>query len=151
MAYAMINRRMGVTKIYFGNMTMELNIFDISKQPLEYDEVRNVCLIEEIIEDIVNESSIEDPLEACFAQFGCDFDLDKLLEQADAILESALVVSSENGEIAILELPKKELKPLPETFKYKFLSLANSLHVIISSNLVDAHEEKFYECQILYI
>ena len=34
-------------KILFVNMTVELNLFDISKQPLEYDEVRSVCLIEE--------------------------------------------------------------------------------------------------------
>jgi hypothetical protein len=54
-------------KISFGNMTVELNIFDVNKQPFEYDEVRHVCLIEEIIEVIVDESSIEDPLEACLA------------------------------------------------------------------------------------
>jgi hypothetical protein len=34
---------------------VELNIFDISKQPLAYDEVRHVCLIENIIEETVNE------------------------------------------------------------------------------------------------
>jgi hypothetical protein len=67
-------------KIFFGNLTVELNIFDINKQSLEYDEVRNVCLIEEIIEETVDESIIEDRLETCFAQFGKDLDLDKLLE-----------------------------------------------------------------------
>ena len=72
-------------KISFGNMTVELNIFDISKQLVEYDEVRSVCLIQEIIEEFVDESSIEDPLEACLAQFRDDLDLDKLLEQVDAI------------------------------------------------------------------
>ena len=40
--------------ISFGNMTVELNIFDISKQPLEYDEVKHVYLIEEIIEDPIS-------------------------------------------------------------------------------------------------
>jgi len=49
-ANALINCRTGVMKISFGNMTVELNIFDISKQPLEYDKVRSVCLIEEINE-----------------------------------------------------------------------------------------------------
>jgi hypothetical protein len=79
-ANALINCRTGVMKIFFGNLTVELNIFDINKQSLEYDEVRNVCLIEEIIEETVDESIIEDPLETCFAQFGKDLDLDKLLE-----------------------------------------------------------------------
>jgi hypothetical protein len=65
-------------KISFGNMTEELNIFDISKQLLEYDEVESVCLIEEIIEETIDESSIEDLLEVCFAQFVEDLDLDRL-------------------------------------------------------------------------
>jgi Lon protease-like protein len=86
-------------KISFGNMRMELHIFDINNQSLKYDEVESVCLIEEIKKDTVDESSIEDPLEACLAQFGEDLDLDKLLEQADAILESAPLVSSEKEKI----------------------------------------------------
>jgi hypothetical protein len=44
-ANALINCRIGIMKISFGNMTVELNIFDISNQPLEYDDVENVCLI----------------------------------------------------------------------------------------------------------
>jgi hypothetical protein len=85
-ANTLINCKTGVMKISFGNMTMELNIFHIRKQPLEYDEVQQVCLIEDIMEEVVEESSMEDPLEACFAQFAEDLDLDKLLEQADAML-----------------------------------------------------------------
>jgi hypothetical protein len=54
----LINCRMGVMKISFENMTMELNIFHIKKQPLEYDEVQQACLIEEIMDDVVEESSI---------------------------------------------------------------------------------------------
>jgi hypothetical protein len=49
-------------------------------------------LIEDIMEEVVEESSMEDPLEACFAQFGEDLDLDKLLEQADAMLETTPLV-----------------------------------------------------------
>jgi hypothetical protein len=70
-------------------MIVEPNTFDISNQPLEYDEIGSVCLIEECIED---------PLEACFVQFGEDLDLDMLLEQADAILESAPLVSNKIEE-----------------------------------------------------
>jgi hypothetical protein len=53
-------------KIRFGNMTVQLNIFHLSKQQLEYDEVHQVCLIEDIIDEVVEESIIKDPLEACF-------------------------------------------------------------------------------------
>jgi hypothetical protein len=41
-------------KISFGNMTVELNIFDINKQPLDYDEIHPVCLIEEITDEAKN-------------------------------------------------------------------------------------------------
>jgi hypothetical protein len=120
-ANALINCRTGLMKIFFGNMTVELNIFHIRKQPLEYDEVQQVCLIEDVMEEAVEESSIEDPLEACFAQFGEGLDLDKLLEQADAMLETTPLVSSEKEETIVPNPPKKELKPLPENLKYKFL------------------------------
>ncbi|XP_059428547.1 uncharacterized protein LOC132162318 [Corylus avellana] len=59
-------------------MIVELNIFDINKQPLDYDEVRNVCLIEEITDEIVSQSSLEDPEVKCFTQDGEDLNLDKL-------------------------------------------------------------------------
>jgi hypothetical protein len=62
-------------------------------------------LIEEIMEEIVEESSIEDPLEACFIQFEEDLDLDKLIEQADVILENAPLVSSEKEETVVPDPP----------------------------------------------
>jgi hypothetical protein len=87
---ALINFRSGVMKISFGNMTVELNIFHIRKQPLDYDQMNQVCLIKEIIDEVIEESSRVDPLEACLAQFGEDLDLEKLMEQADALLETAV-------------------------------------------------------------
>jgi hypothetical protein len=110
-ANALINCRTGVMKISFDNMTVELNIFDISKKPRECDEIGSGCLIEEIIEEVIEESSIEDPLEACFAQFGEDLDLDMLLKQANVILEFAPLESNEKEEAAVPEPPKKELAP----------------------------------------
>jgi hypothetical protein len=71
--------------------------------------------------------------------------LDKLLEQADAKLETTPLMSSEKEETIVLDPPKKELKPLPENLKYKFLGPADSLPVIIASNLVDAQEEKLLD------
>jgi hypothetical protein len=61
MANAQINCRSGVMKIYFGNMTVEMNIFQIRKQPLDYDQMNQVCLIKEIMDEVIEESSIEDP------------------------------------------------------------------------------------------
>jgi hypothetical protein len=129
-------------KISFGNMTVELNIFDISKRPRECDEIGSACLIEEIIEE---ESSTKDPLEACFAQFGEDLDLDELLEQANALLEFAPLVSKEEEKGTVPEPPKKELKPLPDNLKYKFLGPAETLPVIIASDLHASQEEKLLD------
>jgi hypothetical protein len=133
-------------KISFGNMTVELNIFHIRKQPLDYDQMNQVCLIEEILDEVIEESSIEDTLEACLAQFGEDLDLDKLMEQADALLENAPLVSEEKEEIAVPDSLKKELKQqLLDSLKYKFLGPAESLPVIIASDLKDAQEEELLE------
>jgi hypothetical protein len=60
MANVLIICRMGVMKILFGNMTVELNIFNINNQPLDYDEIRPVCLTEEITYEIVSDF-LEDP------------------------------------------------------------------------------------------
>ena len=97
------------------------------------------------MEEVVEESSIKGPLEAYFAQFGEDLDLDRLLKQANAILETVPLVSNEKEETVVLDPPKKELKPLPDNLKHKFLSLAKSLPVIIALDLPDAQEEKLLD------
>jgi hypothetical protein len=107
--------------------------------------MHQVCLIEEIIDEVIEESSIEDPLEACLAQFGEDLDLDKLIDQADALLETAPMVSSEKEETAVPDPRTKELKPLPDSLKYKFLGPVDFLPVIIASDLIDAHKEKLLD------
>jgi hypothetical protein len=113
--------------ISFGNMTVELNIFNISKQPLENNEIGRLCLIEEIMEETIEESSIEDPLEACFAQFGEDPDLDKLLEQANAMLEFAALESNEEEEAAVPDLPRRNLSPY-----LTILSISSLVHRIFA-------------------
>jgi len=98
-------------------------------------------LIEEIIEEAVEASSLEDPLEECIAQFGEDLDLDKLLEKADAILESATLVSSEE-ETTVSEPTKKEPKPRLDNLEYEFLGPADCLLVSIASELISVQEKK---------
>jgi hypothetical protein len=80
------------------------------------------------------------PLEACLAQFGEDLDLEKLMEQAYALLETAPLLRSEKEE-TMPDSPTKEPKPLPDSLKYKFLSPADSLPMIIASNLIDVLRE----------
>jgi hypothetical protein len=107
-------------KISLGNMIVVLNIFNINNLLLDYDEIRPICLIEEIIDefslegseieyftqdededdldldrligqdDVVYEPSLEDPKMECFAPFGGDLDLSKLLQQAETMHEPSL-------------------------------------------------------------
>jgi hypothetical protein len=81
--------------------------------------MNQVCLIEEIINEVIEESSIEGPLEACLAQFGEDLDLEKLMEQAGALLETAPLVSNEKEKTTVPDSPKKELNPLLDSLKCK--------------------------------
>jgi hypothetical protein len=89
-ANASINCRKGEMKISFGNMTVELNIFNINNQPLDYDEVHLVCLIEEITDEIVSEFSLKDPEVEYFAQDEDDLDLDRLIGQDGVFYEASL-------------------------------------------------------------
>jgi hypothetical protein len=57
-------------------------------------------------------------------------------------LETAPLESKVKKETAVPDPPKKELKPLLDSLKYKFLGLAESLPVIIASDLINAQEEE---------
>ena len=50
---AIINYQNGVIQLTFGNMTLELNIFHLSKKPahLEEEGPEEVCLIETIVDE----------------------------------------------------------------------------------------------------
>jgi hypothetical protein len=87
---------------------------------------------EEVVKETVNEQSLKDPLEACLAQFGDDLDLDKLLGQADAILDPTLEVRTENGETTKILFP-------------------NSSSLTTVPFIVDNHEEEEKEEQVEHI
>jgi hypothetical protein len=67
------------------------------------------------------------------------------MEQVDALLETAPLVSNEKEETAMPDSLKKELKPLPNNLKYKFLGPTDSLPMIIASDLIDAQEEELLD------
>jgi hypothetical protein len=85
-ANALINCRTKVMKISFGNMTVELNIFNINSHPLDYDEIRPMCSIEEITEDF----DLEDPEIECFTQDHDDLEFERLIRQEDDLHEPSL-------------------------------------------------------------
>ena len=57
---AIINCRNGVMQLTFGNMTLELNIFHLSKRHMhsEEDDCEEVCIIDAILEEQTNEQQV---------------------------------------------------------------------------------------------
>jgi hypothetical protein len=104
-------------------MAVELNIFDISRQPFEYEEVRN-------------ELSSNDHLGEWLTAYRGDMNLDTLLEQADAMLDLATTRET------VIEGTTDISSTLPDTLKYKYLDPSESLPVIISSDLDKAQEQE---------
>ena len=71
---AIINCRNGVMQLTFGNMTLELNIFHLSKRNMhsEEDDYEEVCIIDTILEEQANEQQVQDvltpKLSECFGE-----------------------------------------------------------------------------------
>jgi hypothetical protein len=73
------------------------------------------------VKKIVNELSLEDPLEESFAQFEFDMDLDMILEQAEALLDFTPKIRSENGETIEISFPNTSSSPVEEEEKDEHL------------------------------
>ena len=157
---AHIQCRTGNIQLSFGNMTMELNIFNIAKQPHNADDgIVDVDLIEALVDDTFISNLSDDPLQTCLTHFGLDFDIDRSVEEVNALLDSApsmdtnqwksrveQLAPSENKLIPSSESPPKlELKPLPNTLEYAFLGEESALSVIISSSLNDGQKGKLLD------
>ncbi|KAI3463788.1 hypothetical protein Pfo_020451 [Paulownia fortunei] len=63
---ALINCRNGILKLSFGNMTLELNVFNVCMQPAEDVEVHEVDSIEELVHEYFTTTNSSDSLETCF-------------------------------------------------------------------------------------
>ena len=61
---AIINFRNGIMQITFGNMTLELNVFHLSKKHMQLveDDCEEVCIIDTILEEQANEQQVQDVL-----------------------------------------------------------------------------------------
>ncbi|KAL5722473.1 hypothetical protein ACHQM5_005989 [Ranunculus cassubicifolius] len=134
---ALINCRNGVMKLSFGNMTIELNVFNVCKQPGNIDcesddDVQEVNMIESFVEDQFLWSSIPDPLEACLTHFEFFNDKSNICEELPRGATSLL---------SSVQFPRLELKPLPSELKYAYLGEAETFPVVISSSL-DANQEE---------
>jgi hypothetical protein len=138
-------------KRQFGHLVAEFNIIEEDEfqtqemargqYMIDKDGPNNSCHehvqattfgIEEVVKETVNKPNMEHPLQACLVQFGDDVDLDKLLEQTDAILDLTPEVRTENGETIEISFP-------------------NSSSLAAEPFIVDNHEEEEKEEQVEHI
>ena len=71
-------------------MTMELNIFNITKQPHNLDDgIVDLDLIEEIVDNTFLSNLSYNPLQTCLTQFDLNFDINRSVDEVNALLDSA--------------------------------------------------------------
>ena len=139
---AIINCWNGVMHLMFGNMTLELNIFHLSKRHMHSgeDDCEEVCIIDTILEEQTNEQQVQDVLTP---------ELSECLGEQQEPQCMSLVQGYWGRKIEILPLltgdePKEpqqlELKPLLVELKYGFLEENRQCPVVISSLLTTSQE-----------
>ena len=133
-ANVFINYRNGIMNLSFGNMTLELNVFNMCKQPYDEDnENESMELIKPILEEHIQERSLSDPMDNCEANFlesNKQLELDisdnfSLFDSSQELkddekehnFEKLGTLEEENQEEAL----KLELNILPEGLKHSFL------------------------------
>ena len=111
-------------KLSFGNMTVELNIFNLQRQPALLDEIDSVNWLDVYAcNDSCADSLVED-------------------ENYDEINSLPFLSSDPSFSGTYTADPTLELKLLPDSFKYVFLGPNDMFSVIIASDLTEDQEEK---------
>ncbi|RVW91565.1 Retrovirus-related Pol polyprotein from transposon 17.6 [Vitis vinifera] len=112
---AIINCRNGLMQLTFGNMTLDLNIFYMSKKQTTPEErVQKSCAL-------------------------------LTLWWRSTIEEILPLFNKEEEAVAEKEIPKLNLKPLPVELKYTYLEENNQCPVVISSSLTSHQENCLME------
>ena len=134
----------------FGNMTVNLNIFNVMKEMGDEEDVCEVNMIDSMVQQYVDHVSYDDPLMSCLVSLiwveevttsESEF-LHSIIEHSEVLeangwapkfepfppIEDRVLPSKERP-------PKLELKPLPSHLKYAFLGVEETFPVIISSSL----------------
>jgi len=130
-------------RLTFGDITREVNVFNLGKQPRD---VENQTFEVNLIENLTSEHREELELET-----ECDFGLEFEDFNLDQVVESAVIWASNpispNMELTNLTHPASELssslelKALPAHLKYVYLSVQETFPIIIVSHLNNGQEE----------
>jgi len=136
---ALINCRNRLMKLSFGNMTLEMNIFNIYKQPRDDNDLQEVNFTEKLVHDQFQTTSSEIEIDE-----SDDLQMVYLQEESKANSWRSKIEELPPRSIesipSSIQPPKPDLKSLPFNIKYSFLGENETFPVIISSKL-NAHQE----------
>ena len=157
---AIIHCRGGLMTLSFGNMTVNLNIFNVIKEIRDDEDVCEVNMIESIVQNYVDHVSYDDPHKSYLVSpIYVEEVTTSELEFLHSIIERSEVMEANGWAPRFEKLPpiedrvfpskekppKLELKPLPSHLKYAFLAVEETFPVIISSSLKSNQENKLFE------
>ncbi|XP_026424123.1 uncharacterized protein LOC113320424 [Papaver somniferum] len=112
---AIINCRHGVLKLSFGNMTVELNVFNVSQQPMDLkdNDVHEINMIESLIQDSLSNTLSVDPLLACMENFNLDLYDAEYISEVHSLLESVPHMDVTKWQTKVEPLPLSDFKSVP--------------------------------------
>ncbi|XP_059591933.1 uncharacterized protein LOC132253563 [Vitis vinifera] len=144
-ANALINCRNGLMQLSFGNMTVEMNVFNLCKQPMDHDDVENeeACLIEVLVQEHT-EKLMEENIDEFFSTIVKEECVQVATEWKEKYTIQSLnsVENDEESKKEEVEISKPELKPLPHGLKYVYLEANEEKPVVISATLTEEQEMK---------
>ena len=159
-ANAIIHCRGGLMALSFGNMTVNLNIFNVIKGMGDEKDICEVNMVNPVVPKYLDNVSYDDPLMSCLVSPSW---VEEVTTSESEFLHSIIEhneVLEVNGWAPKFEPlppvedralpseerpPKLELKPLPSHLKYAFLGAKETFPVIISSSLELDQENKLLE------
>ena len=159
-ANAIIHCRGGLMTLSFGNMTVNLNIFNVIKGMGDEDEVCEVNMVDSMVHKYLDNVLHDDPLTSCLVSPSWDEEVTTVESEFLHSIIKHKEVLGVNGWVPKFEPlppnedkalpseerpPKLELKPLPSHLKYAFLGAEETFPVIISSSLELNQENQLFE------
>jgi len=141
-ANAIINCKNGSMRLTFGDMSREVNVFNLGKQP---HDVENQTFEVNLIENLTSEHGEKLELET-----ECDFELEYDDFNLNQAVESAVNWASNpiSSNVELINLthllvspPFLRIKGLTSHLKYIYLGEQETFLVIITSHLNDRQEE----------
>ena len=159
-ANAIIHCRGGLMTLSFGNMTFNLNIFNVIKGMEDEEDVCEVNMVDFVVQKYLDNVSFDDPLMSCLVSPSWDEEvttsesefLHSIIERNEVLEVNGWAPKFEplppieDRALPSEERPHKlELKPLPSHLKYAFLGVEETFPVITSSSLELDQEHKLLE------